>query len=49
MEEETLENGGFYMKIDPELKKQFNIKCLENNTTMSTEVKRFMTEYLKNN
>ena len=49
MEDEMQGIGGFYMKINPELKKEFNIKCLENDTTMSTEVKRFMEEYIKNN
>ena len=49
MEEETTESGGFYMKINPELKRDFNMKCLENYTTMSTEVKKFMEEYIKNN
>ena len=47
--EEEIQDDGFYMKINSELKKQFNIRCLENNTTMSTEVKRFMEEYIKTN
>jgi hypothetical protein len=46
---DTGEIGGFYIKINPELKKQFNIKCLENNTNMSVEVKKFMEEYIKEN
>lgn len=45
----SAEIDGFYIKINPELKKQFNIKCLENDTNMSVEVKKFMEEYIKEN
>lgn len=43
------EIDGFYIKINPELKKQFNIKCLENDTNMSVEVKKFMEKYIEEN
>lgn len=32
--------------IDPELKKEFNIKCIENHTNMSKVLKSFIKEYV---
>ena len=32
--------------IEPELKKQFNIKCIENGTNMSKALKSFIKEYV---
>lgn len=33
--------------IEPELKKSFKIKCIENNTEMSKVLKNFIYEYIK--
>lgn len=33
--------------IDSELKKQFNIKCIENGTDMSKVLKSFIKEYIR--
>lgn len=41
-------NIGFYLKINDEIKKQFNIKCLENNSTMTREIQEFMKQYIEN-
>ena len=38
--------NGFYMKIDDELKKKFNIKCLENGRTMAEVIKESMENYI---
>lgn len=46
MREKDFNEIGFYIKVDEELKRQFNIKCLENGTNMSTVVKDYMTEYI---
>lgn len=35
-------------KIDKELKKEFNIKCIENNTNMSEVMVEHIREYVKN-
>ena len=48
MNEEEINDDGFYMKINSELKKQFNIKCIENKTTMSNVLKEYMKEYIEN-
>lgn len=45
---ESYTGNGFYMKIDEELKRQFNIKCLENGTNMSEVVKNYMKKYIAN-
>lgn len=45
---ETYTGYGFYMKIDEELKRKFNIKCLENGTNMSEVVKEYMRQYIEN-
>lgn len=47
LEDQENEDSTFNMRIDSELKKQFNIKCIENNTQMSKEIKKFIKEYLK--
>lgn len=41
------EEIGFYIKIDEELKKQFNLKCIENGTNMSKVVKDYIIQYIK--
>lgn len=47
MSEKNNENNtGFYLKINDEIKKQFNIKCLENNSTMTKEIQEFMKQYV---
>ena len=33
--------------IEPELKKSFKIKCIQNNTEMSKVLKEFIQEYIK--
>lgn len=35
--------------IESDLKKEFNIKCIKNNTTMSEFLRNTITEYIKNN
>ena len=35
-----------YMNIDKDLKKEFNIKCIENNTNMSEAIVDFIKEYI---
>lgn len=48
MEENQKNNDdAFYMKINSELKRDFNIKCLQNNTSMSVVIKDFMKEYIE--
>lgn len=42
-------DSAFYMKIDSELKKQFNIKCLENGDKMAEVLKEHIKEYIRNN
>lgn len=37
----------FNMVIEADLKKQFNIKCIENGTNMSKELKKFIQDYVK--
>ena len=34
--------------IEPNLKKSFKIKCIENNTEMSKVLKEFIQDYIKN-
>lgn len=47
MKEKENNEIGFYIKIDEELKKQFNVKCIENGTNMSTVVKDYIIQYIK--
>ncbi len=35
-------------KIDKDLKKEFNIKCIENNTNMSEVIVEHIRKYVKN-
>ena len=35
-------------KIDKDLKKEFNIKCIENNTNMSAVIVEHIRKYVKN-
>lgn len=46
MNEKSYNEIGFYIKIDEELKRKFNIKCLENGTNMSEVVKDYMKKYI---
>lgn len=46
MNEKNYNEIGFYIKIDEELKRKFNIKCLENGTNMSEVVKDYMKKYI---
>ena len=46
MSEKNYNEIGFYIKIDEELKKKFNIKCLENGTNMPEAVKDYMKKYV---
>lgn len=46
IEKENNETG-FYIKIDEELKRQFNVRCIENGTNMSAVVKDYITQYLE--
>lgn len=48
MNEKEINEIGFYIKVDEELKRQFNIRCLENGTNMSEVVKDYMKKYISN-
>lgn len=37
-----------FMNIDKDLKKEFNIKCIKNNTNMSEVIVEFVKKYVKN-
>lgn len=41
------QDNTFNMQINSVLKKQFNIKCIENNTTMSKVLKNYIEDYIK--
>lgn len=41
------EDNTFDMKINSELKKEFNIKCIRNGTSMSKVLKDYIKEYIK--
>lgn len=46
MKEKDSNEKGFYIKIDEDLKKQFNLKCIANGTNMSTVVKNYIEKYV---
>ena len=46
--DKELQNDTFNMTINSELKKQFNIKCIENNTMMARVLKDFIKKYVEN-
>lgn len=49
MEKEGKRNiDSIIFKIDKDLKKGFNIKCIENNTNMSEVIVEYIKEYVKN-
>lgn len=48
MKEKENNEIGFYIKIEEDLKRQFNLKCLENGTNMSEVVKDYMKKYVAN-
>lgn len=48
MKEKEFVETGLYIKIDEDLKRQFNMKCLENGTNMSTVIKDYMGKYIDN-
>lgn len=39
---------GFYIKIDKQLKRDFNIKCLENGVSMTEALRNIIKEYVNN-
>lgn len=41
-------NDAIFMNIDKDLKKEFNIKCIKNNTNMSEVIVDFIRKYVKN-
>lgn len=41
------EDDRINIKINSKLKKEFNIKCIKNDTTMSKVLKEFIREYIK--
>lgn len=49
MKEDKRETGdnAIYMKINSELKKQFNIKCLQENTTMTEFILNSIKKYIQ--
>lgn len=46
MKEKENSEIGFYIKMDEDLKRQFNLKCIENGTNMSTVVKDYIMKYV---
>lgn len=46
--EKKMQDDTFNMVINSELKKQFNIKCIENNTMMSKVLKDYIEIYVNN-
>ena len=49
MEKEGKRNiDSIIFKIDKDLKKEFNIKCIENNTNMSEVIVKHIRKYVKN-
>ena len=42
------QDNTFNMLISSDLKRQFNIKCIENNTRMSKVLKEYIEEYIRN-
>lgn len=47
MKKESDDMTTFNMKISSKLKKNFNIKCIKNNTSMAKILKDFIKEYIK--
>lgn len=43
---EQCDKKGFFIKVDEDLKRKFNIACIENNTNMSEVIKDFMQNYI---
>lgn len=41
------DNSKLTIRLDAETIKQFKIKCLMNNETMTEVIKKFISEYLK--
>lgn len=39
----------FKFNLKPDILESFKQKCKENETTPTTEIKRFISEYIKNN
>ena len=49
MQGETKKNiDSIIFKIDKDLKKEFNIECIKNNTNMSEVIVDFIKNYVKN-
>lgn len=46
-EVDVYNNDGFYMKINKELKQQFNSKCNKQRTSMSIVLKEFIERYIQ--
>jgi hypothetical protein len=40
-------NEGFYMKINSDLKKEFNVKCIDSDLTMSEVITELIKEYIE--
>lgn len=47
MKKESNDMTTFNMKISAKLKKEFNIKCIENNTSMAKILKEYIKQYIK--
>lgn len=48
MNEKKPNEIGLYIKIDKDLKRDFNIKCLEKGSNMSEVIKDYMKEFINN-
>lgn len=38
---------GFFWELEKDVKKQFNLKCISNNTTMSEQLRKMVDNYIK--
>lgn len=47
MKKKKNKGSGFYIRIDEELKRKFNIKCLENGLNMSEVIKEYIKQYIE--
>lgn len=47
MNQKEKNKSGFYIRMDEELKRKFNIKCLENGVRMSDVIKSCIKQYIE--
>lgn len=47
MNEKQNSESGFYIRIEKELKRDFNMKCLEKGANMTEVIKEYMKKYIE--